>query len=103
MEKPSPPRVNVHSDWYRTYENDKEMVERLKFWEGQINDDEEKLMLTMYQMWKGYTEEEKAELRHRTILLMRIVILRAHGYVASDFKQFKNPFAGRYRVRFTST
>jgi len=101
MDKFSPPRITVISDWYRTYHSDAEMIERIKLWTDHIMKDD-KFMLTIYQMWKGYDDEEKAELRHRTLLLMKIVILRAHGYVASDFKQFKNPFAGRYRVRFES-
>lgn len=99
MARFSPIRVQVHSDWYVTMETEKEMVKWIKHWEDKLGTD--KFMELMYNMWKGFTKEEKEELRHRTTLLMKIVILRAHNYIASDFKQFKNPFAGRYRKRFT--
>jgi len=101
MEKFSPIGVNVASDWYRTYNNDKEMVDRIKLWINHITKDE-RFLTSLYRGWREYTEEEKAGLKHRTILLMKIVVLRAHGYVAADFKQFDNPFKGRYQVKFTS-
>jgi len=87
-EKLTPRRISPESEWYN-FTSDP--TSKIQFWENELSKDRwfEKVYATM---WRHYDEYDREDIRRRTKALMKIMILRACGYVVSDFKDFENRF-----------
>lgn len=82
------PKPLIHdSEWYN-FTSDP--ASKIRIW-NQMLDDEEYMMHKCH-MWRHYTDYDKEDIRRRSKALMRTMILRACGYVATDFKDSPNNF-----------
>jgi len=86
-EEQSPRQITHQSEWYHFTADP---ASKIRVWNKMLNDED--FMRHMYSMWRHWDEYTKEDVRRRTKALMKTMILRACGYVATDFKDFANPW-----------
>jgi len=86
-EEQTPREIRLEHDWY-SFTADP--ASKIRIWNQML--DEEEFMMHKYPLWRHWDEFTKEDVRRRTKALMKTMILRACGYVATDFEDSPNNF-----------